>query len=72
VFGFEVTHGIVPDPGQAAAVSYQRFGEKAFVDPEPNPVDVLLFFDHPEVATRVHFFVTYDPWAKGDSPQFVK
>jgi Zn-dependent protease with chaperone function len=72
VFGFEVTHGIVPDPGQAAALSYQRFGEKAFVDPEPNLIDVLFFFDHPDVASRVYFFVTYDPWAKGESPQFVK
>jgi Zn-dependent protease with chaperone function len=72
VFGFEVTHGIVPDPGQAAAASYQRFGEKAFVDPAPNPIDVLLFFDHPDVASRVRFFVTYDPWSKGEEPQFVK
>jgi Zn-dependent protease with chaperone function len=72
VFGFEVTHGIVPDPGQAAATSYQRFGEEAFVDPAPNPVDVLLFFDHPDVASRVRFFVNYDPWSKGEEPQFVK
>jgi len=72
VFGFEVTHGIVTDPGQAAAASYQRFGEKAFVDPEPNPIDVLLFFDHPDVASRVRFFVNYDPWSRGEEPQFVK
>ncbi len=72
VFGLEVTHGIVPDPGQAGAASYQRFGEKAFVDPDPDPIDVLLFFDHPTVSSRVRFFVTYDPWSKGDRPQFVK
>jgi len=72
VFGLEVTHGIVPDPGQAGAASYQRFGERAFVDPDPNPLDVLLFFDHPPIASRVHFFVTYDPWSKGEAPQFVK
>ncbi len=72
VFSMEVTHGIVPDPGQAAAASYQRFGEKVFVDPDPDPVDVLLFFDHPTVASRVHMLVTYDPWSKGKPPQFVK
>jgi STE24 endopeptidase len=72
VFGLEVTHGIVPDPGQAAAASYQRFGEKVFVDPAPDPISVLLFFDHPTITSRIHLFVTYDPWSKGESPQFVK
>jgi STE24 endopeptidase len=72
VFSLEVTHGIVPDPGQAAAASYQRFGEKVFVDPDPDPINVLLFFDHPTVTSRIHLFVTYDPWSRGGLPQFVK
>jgi STE24 endopeptidase len=72
VFSLEVTHGIVPDPGQAAAASYQRFGEKVFVDPDPDPISVLLFFDHPTITSRIHLFVTYDPWSKGELPQFVK
>ncbi|HWZ99261.1 MAG TPA: M48 family metallopeptidase [Candidatus Dormibacteraeota bacterium] len=72
IYSLEVTHGIVPDPGQACAASFQMFGEQVFVDPEPNPVNVFLFFDHPTVAHRIHLCATYDPWAKGESPQFVK
>ena len=72
IYSLEVTHGIVPDPGQAFAHSFQIYGETVLVDPDPNPVDVFLFFDHPPVADRIHLGVTYDPWSKGQSPQFVK
>jgi len=72
VYGLEVTHGIVADPGQASAISFQKFGETVFVDPAPNPAYVFLFFDHPTVADRIHLFVTYDPWSRGQSTQFVK
>ena len=72
VYSLEVTHGIVSDPGQAFAISFQKFGETVFVDPAPNPAYVFLFFDHPTVADRIHLFVTYDPWSRGQSPQFVK
>lgn len=72
IYSLEVTHGIVPDPSQACAASFQMFGEEVFVDPDPNPVNVFLYFDHPTVKDRVHLCVTYDPWSKGESPQFVK
>jgi len=72
VYGLEVTHGILPDPGQACAWSFQNFGEKVLVDPDPNPTQVFLFYDHPPVRDRVRLCVTYDPWSKGESPQFVK
>jgi len=72
IYSMEVTRGIVPDPGQAAAASFQRFGEKVFTDPDPNPVNVFLFFDHPTVSDRIHLFVTYDPWSHGKQPRFVK
>jgi Zn-dependent protease with chaperone function len=72
VYSLEVTHGIVPDNGQAFARSFQIYGETVLVDPDPNPVDVFLFFDHPTVADRIHLGVTYEPWSKGESPQFVK
>ena len=72
VYSLEVTHGIIPDPGQAFAHSFQIYGETVLVDPDPNPVNVFLFFDHPTVADRIHLGVTYDPWSKGESPQFVK
>jgi len=72
VYSLEVTRGIVPDAGQAAAHSFQIYGETVLVDPDPNPINVFIFFDHPTVADRIHLFVTYDPWSKGESPQFVK
>jgi STE24 endopeptidase len=72
VYGLEVTHGIIPDPGQACAQSFQNYGETALVDPDPNPLQVFLFYDHPTVASRIRLCVTYDPWSRGESPQFVK
>jgi STE24 endopeptidase len=72
IYSLEVTHGIVPDAGQAFAHSFQIYGETVLVDPDPNPVNVFLFFDHPTVTDRIHLGVTYDPWSKGESPQFVK
>jgi STE24 endopeptidase len=71
VYGLEVTRGIIPDPGQACAQSFQNFGEIALADPDPNPAQVFLFYDHPAIANRIHLCVTYDPWSKGESPQFV-
>jgi STE24 endopeptidase len=72
VYSLEVTHGIVADPGQACAHSFQVYGEAVLVDPEPHPVQVFLFFDHPPVRDRVHLCVNYDPWSKGGLPQFVR
>jgi STE24 endopeptidase len=72
IYSLEVTHGIVPDPGQACALSFQKFGEDALIDPHPNPVHVMLFFDHPTVADRIHLCATYDPWSAGQTPEFVR
>jgi len=72
IYSLEVTHDIVADAGQECAASFQMFGEQVFVDPDPNPVNVFLFFDHPTVKDRVHLCVSYDPWSKGQSSQFVK
>jgi len=72
IYSLEVTHGILPDPGQASAHEFQAWGEHVFADPDPNPIYVFLFYDHPTTADRIHLFVTYDPWSKGEQPQFVK
>jgi STE24 endopeptidase len=72
IYSLEVTHGIIPDPGQTSAHEFQAWGEHVFADPDPNPIDVFLFYDHPTTADRIHLFVTYDPWSKGEQPQFVK
>ena len=72
IYSLEVTRGLVLDPGQACAASYQMYGEQVFVEPDPNLVNVILFYDHPPVAHRVNLCLTYDPWSNGQSPQFVK
>lgn len=71
-FGLEVTHGLIPDYGQVAARDFQIMGETGLADPDPNPLDVFLFYDHPPISRRVRFCVNYDPWASGGHGEFVK
>lgn len=72
IYSLEINHGIIADPGQAMARGFQKFGESVLEDPKPNRLRVFLFYDHPPVSDRVHLFVTYDPWSKGEPPRFVK
>jgi len=71
-YGLEVTHGLTPDFGQVGAQAFQALGEVDLADPEPNPVSVFLFYDHPSIPDRVRFALTYDPWAIGGQGEFVK
>ncbi len=71
-YGLEVTHGLTPDSGQVAAQAFQILGEVDLSDPEPNPVEVFLFYSHPPIPDRIQFALSYDPWAKGEQPEFVK
>jgi Zn-dependent protease with chaperone function len=71
-YGLEVTHALTLDSNQVAARAFQVLGEVGLSDPDPNPVDVFLFYGHPPVSARVHFCVTYDPWAGGGHGEFVK
>ena len=71
-FGLEVTHGLTPDSGQLAAQGFQILGEVDLSDPDPNPVDVFLFYSHPPLPDRIQFSLNYDPWSKGEQGEFVK
>jgi Zn-dependent protease with chaperone function len=71
-FGLEVTHGLTPDSGQVGAQAFQILGEVDLSDPEPNPLAVFLFYDHPAIPDRVQFSLSYDPWANGGQGEFVK
>ena len=71
-YGLEVTHGLTPDSGQVAAQAFNLLGDVDLGDPEPNAVDVFLFYSHPSIPDRVQFALTYDPWSQGGSGQFVK
>jgi Zn-dependent protease with chaperone function len=71
-FGLEVTHGLTPDSAQVAAQAFQVLGEVDLADPDPNPVDVFLYYDHPPITDRVSFCLTYHPWEQGGEGEFVK
>jgi STE24 endopeptidase len=71
-YGIEVIHGIVPNANQIAAHYFEQSGEKNLSDPDPNWFTKAWFFDHPTRPERVHFVATYDPWSKGEEPEYVK
>jgi STE24 endopeptidase len=71
-YGLEVIHGIVPNPNQVAAHYFLKSGQKNLADPDPNTFIKIWFFDHPTRPDRVHFVATYDPWSKGQEPEYVK
>jgi Zn-dependent protease with chaperone function len=72
VFSLEVTHGLIPNPGQAAADAFQIEGETDLEEPDPNPLIVFWLYTHPPVAERLRFSLDYDPWSAGKHPQFVR
>jgi STE24 endopeptidase len=71
-YGLEVTHGLTPDSSQIAAQAFQVLGEVDLSDPDPNVLNVFMFYSHPPIPDRVRFALTYNPWAKGEQPEFVK
>ncbi len=71
-YGLEITPGLTSDSSQVAAQSFEILGKIDLSDPAPNPVDVFMFYTHPTIAERIHFALTYDPWAHGGHGQFVK
>lgn len=71
-YGLEVTHGLFPDSKQVAAQSFQILGEVDLADPDPNPLIKVWLFSHPPLGERVNFALTYDPWAEGKQPEFVR
>jgi len=71
-FGLEVTHGLIPNSSQVAAGAFQILGEVDLADPDPNPFIKFWLYSHPPLAERVSFALTYNPWAEGKQPEFVK
>jgi Zn-dependent protease with chaperone function len=71
-YGLEVVHGIVPNAPQVAVESFQILGELDLAEPAPSTAVKIWFYDHPPLNDRIIFAQTYDPWARGESPAFVK
>ena len=72
VYGLEVTHEIVADSQQAAAEAFQILGEINLADPNPSAFVKAWLYSHPPLNERIVFAHAYDPWSKGEEPQFVK
>jgi len=72
VYGLEVVHGLVPNSQEAGARAFQVLGEVDLDDPEPSRFIRFWLYSHPPLAERLKFAYTYDPWAKGEAPKYVK
>ncbi|HEY6271685.1 MAG TPA: M48 family metallopeptidase [Terriglobales bacterium] len=72
IYGLEVTHGINPDPQEAAAHAFQVLGELSLDYPYPNKLVTFWYGSHPTIGDRVRFAHAYDPWSKGQQPKYVK
>lgn len=70
-YALEVTHGLTPDSSQVAAQMFQILGEVDLEAPDPGPFDIFMTYNHPAIRDRVRFSLTYDPWAKGGTGEFV-
>lgn len=72
VYELEVIHGVIPDWRQVAVHAEQVLGEVDLADPDPNPLIEFWLYSHPSQKERIEFELSYDPWGKGEQPQFVK
>jgi Zn-dependent protease with chaperone function len=70
-YGLEVTHNLTPNAAQVCAQTFDILGDVNLDDPEPNPVGIFLYYDHPPTPDRVHFCLAYDPWSIGQHGEFV-
>lgn len=71
-YGLEVIHGLVTDAPIVAAHAFQVLGEVDLEEPDPSPAVRLWFYNHPPLDERMRFAQTYDPWSRGQTPEFVK
>ena len=72
VYGLEVIRGLVPDSRQVAAQAFQVLGEIDLADPHPSPFIRFWLYSHPPLDERIEFALHYDPWEKGETPEFVR
>ena len=70
VYGQEAIHGIVPDPQATAARAFQLLGEQNLASPERRPFVDFWCSNHPSIADRIEFAVSYDPWSGNAHPKY--
>jgi len=58
-YSLEVTQGVIPEPGYAAARAFQIEGESALALPNPNPAIVWWMYTHPPTRDRLRFCIEW-------------
>jgi STE24 endopeptidase len=71
-YGLEVIHGLIPDAPVVAVHAFQILGEVDLEEPRPSTAVKFWFYNHPPLDERMRFAETYNPWARGRAPEFVK
>ena len=59
VYSLEVTEGVIPQPGEAAARAFQIEGETDLAVPDPNAAIVWWLYSHPPVRDRLRFALAW-------------
>jgi Zn-dependent protease with chaperone function len=59
VYSLQVTEGVIPQPGEAAARAFQIEGETDLEVPDPNPAIVWWLYTHPPVRDRLRFALAW-------------
>lgn len=71
-YGLEVVHGLIPDEPRTAALAFQVLGGVSLDYPYVNKFWEFWAWDHPTISDRMIYVQTYNPWAEGRQPEFVK
>lgn len=72
IYGLEVTHTLIADAPQNAALAFQILGEVDLADPTPSEFIKVWLYNHPPLGERVDFALHYNPWSQGKSPEFIR
>lgn len=70
-YGLELAYGTVPDPNAADARSFQVLGREDLSDPDPSPFIKFWLYTHPPLEERIRYALSYKPWEKGKSLEFI-
>jgi STE24 endopeptidase len=71
-YGLEVIHGLVTDEPRTAAMAFQQLGAVSLDYPYVGKFWEFWAWDHPTIRDRMIYVQTYNPWAEGQQPEFVK
>ncbi len=72
VYGEEAIHGLVADPQAATKGAFDVLGENSLADPNPSQWFEFWTYSHPSIGRRAAFGKSYDPWAPGMEPKYLK